>query len=102
MLSFMQGLCQRLAMAKIDIGGQVRLAAHGCKWPCSFYNLETLQYYTNSNLFLEFFISYGFCGVIYGNFGRAAYGTIIINNNNNFKKQKNKSDPKKRKVREIC
>ena len=55
MLSFMQGLCQRLAMAKIDIGGQVRMAAHGCKWPCSLYKLDTLQNYTNSNLFLEFF-----------------------------------------------
>ena len=78
MLSFMQGSCQRLAMAKIDIGGQVHMVAHGCKWPCSFYNREKLQYYINSNMFLEFFISYGFCGVIYGNFGRAAYGTIII------------------------
>ena len=35
MLSFMQGSCLRLAMAKIDIGGQVHMAAHGCKWPCS-------------------------------------------------------------------
>ena len=55
MLSFMQGSCLRLAMAKINIGGQGHMAAHGCKWPCSFYNLDTLQYYTNSNLFLEFF-----------------------------------------------
>ena len=57
MLSFMQGSCQRLVMAKIDIGEQVLMAAHGCKWPCSLYNLDTLQYYTNSNLFLEFFLS---------------------------------------------
>ena len=55
MLSCMQSSCLRLAMAKIDIRGQVHMAAHGCKWPSSFYNLETLQNYTNSNLFLEFF-----------------------------------------------
>ena len=55
MLSFMQGSCQRLVMAKIDIGEQVLMAAHDCKRSHSFYNLDELQNRTNSNLFLEFF-----------------------------------------------
>ena len=52
-LSFLLGSCQRLLMAKIDIGGQVLMAAHGCKWSHSFYNMDELQNDTNSNLFLE-------------------------------------------------
>ena len=40
MLSFMLGSCQSLLMAKIYIGGQVLMAAHGCKWSHSFYNLD--------------------------------------------------------------
>ena len=42
-------------MAKIDIGGQVLMAAHGCKWSHSFYNMDEHQNDTNSNLFLEIF-----------------------------------------------
>ena len=42
-------------MAKIDIGGQVLMAAHGCKWSHSFNNLNELQNHTNSNLFLEIY-----------------------------------------------
>ena len=87
----MQGSCLRLAMAKIDIGGQVHMAAHGYKWPCSIYNLETLQYYTNSNLFLEFLYLLRFSRLLYGNFARSEGGTLII------KKQKNKTDPKNEK-----
>ena len=52
-LSFLLGSCQKLIMAKIDIGGQVLMAAHGCKWSHSFYNMDELQNDTNSNLFLE-------------------------------------------------
>ena len=53
--NFMLGSCQKLVMAKIYIGRQVLMAAYGCKWSHSFYNLDELQNHTNSNLFLEIF-----------------------------------------------
>ena len=31
------------------------MAAHGCKWSHSFYNMDELQNDTNSNLFLDIF-----------------------------------------------
>ena len=42
-------------MVNIDIREQVLMAAHGCKWSHSFYNLNERQNHTNSNLFLEIF-----------------------------------------------
>ena len=95
MPSFMQGSCQRLAMAKIDIGGQVRLAAHGCKWPCSFYNLDTLQYYTNLNMFLEFFYLLRCLRSDLRKFW--SRGVRKNNNNNNIKKRKTNPTPKNEK-----
>ena len=103
-VSFLLGSCQRLLMAKIDIGGQVLMAAHGCKWSHSFYNLDTHRIYLNSNLLLKFFYLLRFLRSDLRKFWpRGVRNNNNNNNNNNNKKnKKNKSDPKKRKVREIC